>query len=199
MARAAALLVTLAASTCVAAAIEGAVIAEPIVGAVDGLAGRSAADPARHDGVMEAPTRVTKGAAKWRLRMMCRRLRSPGSASMAGTATTAARSRRRESAAASTRVRRSNRLSSIGPTSRHGVRAPRGGFTRTWPLFAPFAANGGRTVMPASNRCDETAASSRSSRCRCTSASRSSHRPNHSDPLHTYSIDSHRCTRCNRM
>ncbi len=77
MARATALLVTLAASTCVAAAIEGAVIAEPVIGAVDGLAGRSAADPARHDGVMEAPTRVTTGAAKWRLRMMCRRLRSP--------------------------------------------------------------------------------------------------------------------------
>jgi hypothetical protein len=37
MARATAVLVTLAASTSVVAAIEGAVIAEPVVGAVDGL------------------------------------------------------------------------------------------------------------------------------------------------------------------
>src|SRR5829696_3728558 len=77
MTRATALLVALAASTCVAAAIEGAVIAEPVVGAVDGLAGRSASDPARHDAVMETLTRVTTGAAKGGLRMMCRRLRSP--------------------------------------------------------------------------------------------------------------------------
>jgi hypothetical protein len=77
MARATALLVALAASTCVAATIEGAVIAEPVVGAVDGLAGRSESGPARHDGVMETLTRVTAGATERRLRMVRRRVRSP--------------------------------------------------------------------------------------------------------------------------
>jgi hypothetical protein len=77
MARATAVLVALAASTFVVAAIEGAVIAEPVVGAVDGLPGRPASGPARHDSVMETLTRVPAGAAKWRLRVMCRRLRSP--------------------------------------------------------------------------------------------------------------------------
>ena len=71
------MLVTLAASTFVVAAIEGTVIAEPVVGAVDGLPGRPAASPARHDGVMETLTRVTADAAERGLRMMCRRLRSP--------------------------------------------------------------------------------------------------------------------------
>jgi hypothetical protein len=77
MARATALLVALAASTCVAATIEGAVIAEPVVGAVDGLPGRSESRPSRHDGVMETLIRVTAGATERRLRMVCRRLHSP--------------------------------------------------------------------------------------------------------------------------
>ena len=65
MARATAVLVTLAASASVATAIEGAVIPESIVGAVDGLPGRSAPDAPYQDGVMETLTRVTAGATKW--------------------------------------------------------------------------------------------------------------------------------------
>jgi len=70
-------LVALAASTFVVAAIEGAVIAEPVVGAVDGLPGRPASGPARHDGVMETLVRVMAGAAERGLRVVRRRLRSP--------------------------------------------------------------------------------------------------------------------------
>jgi len=59
-------LVALAASASVAAAIEIAVIAEAVVGAVDRLAGQSASDSARHDGVMEALVRVKTGSAERR-------------------------------------------------------------------------------------------------------------------------------------
>jgi hypothetical protein len=70
-------LVALAASASVAAAVVGAVIAKSVVSAVDGLPGRPASGPARHDGVMKTLIRVAAGAAKWRHRMMCRCLRSP--------------------------------------------------------------------------------------------------------------------------
>jgi hypothetical protein len=59
-------LVALAASASVAAAIEIAVIAEAVVGAVDRLAGQSASDSARHDGVMEALVRVVTGSPERR-------------------------------------------------------------------------------------------------------------------------------------
>jgi hypothetical protein len=57
-------LVTPAASTSVAAAIVGTVIREAVIGAVDGLAGRSAPDALDQDGVVETLTRVTAGATK---------------------------------------------------------------------------------------------------------------------------------------
>ena len=60
------MLLTLAASTAVTAAIEVAVIAEAVVGAVDRLAGGSRSDPARHDGVMEALVRVVTGSPERR-------------------------------------------------------------------------------------------------------------------------------------
>lgn len=65
--RATAILVALAASPSVAAAIEGTVIAKAIVGTVDRLPGRSHSGSARDDGVMETLTCVTAGATKWRL------------------------------------------------------------------------------------------------------------------------------------
>src|SRR5215216_2036209 len=71
MAGATAMLVALAASTAVTAAIEVAVIAETVVGAVDRLAGRSRSDPARHDGVMEALVRVVTGSPERRHGVVC--------------------------------------------------------------------------------------------------------------------------------
>src|SRR5215207_9619011 len=77
MARATALLVALAASTFIATAIEGAVVAEPVVGAIDGLPGRPASGPARQNGVMETLVRVIAGAPEGGLCVVCRRLSSP--------------------------------------------------------------------------------------------------------------------------
>ena len=68
------MLVTPAASTSVAAAIEGAVIPEAVVGAVDGLPGRSAPEALGQDGVMETLTRVPASSPKWRLCMARRSL-----------------------------------------------------------------------------------------------------------------------------
>ncbi len=71
------MLVALAASTSVATAIEGAVIAEAIVGAVDGLPGRSRPASARRDRVMEALIRVITGSPKRGHGMVCRCFRVP--------------------------------------------------------------------------------------------------------------------------
>lgn len=76
VARATAVLIALAVPTSVAAAIEAAVIAEPIVGAVDGLPGGARLAAARRDGVMETLIRVITGAAEGGLRMMPRCSRS---------------------------------------------------------------------------------------------------------------------------
>ena len=64
MTRATAVLVALTASTSVATIIEHAVIPEPGVGAVDGLAGSSNLGPARHDGEMETLARMTASATE---------------------------------------------------------------------------------------------------------------------------------------
>src|SRR5829696_4879775 len=77
MARAAAVLVALAAATSVATAIERAVIAETIVRAVDSLPGRPHPDPARHDRVMEALIRVIAGSSERDQRVVRRCFRVP--------------------------------------------------------------------------------------------------------------------------
>jgi hypothetical protein len=65
-------LIPLAEPTPIAAAIEGAIVPEPVVGAVDGLPRWSPSGAARHDSMMEALIRVITGAAKGGLGMMCR-------------------------------------------------------------------------------------------------------------------------------
>ena len=60
------MLVALAGPTPVAAAIEGAVISEAIVGAVDSLPGRPRPVPTDQDGMVETLTRETASATKWR-------------------------------------------------------------------------------------------------------------------------------------
>ena len=66
------MLIPLAEPTAVAAAIEGAVVPEPVVGTIDGLLGWSPSGASRRDSMMEALIRVITGAAKGSFGMMCR-------------------------------------------------------------------------------------------------------------------------------
>ena len=138
------MLITLAASTFIVTAIEGAVIAEAIFGAVDGLPGRSPPAPARRDGVMETLIRLITGATERDHRIVRRRLRFSHHREHGGEPP---RSNRGATLAATLRSLAPGPRCQIAGhpphrTSRHGAVARRRATAPDSPLLAPVVTHG---------------------------------------------------------